>query len=282
MGRKFLRASSEVRMRSIVLSALMAVSSPTLVAAQTAAPPQTQTTTQKPNPSPYPEPAKWFVNFHAGAQVGSENLSRNSTFTLYDEPATFETDQKADGGFLLDVGGAARLYRDKYGIGLSFASFQSSNDSTFGGTLPHPLLFDQPRNFSGNASTEHKERAVHIQALWFIPYTDKVEFTVGIGPSFFSVEQGFARSISFSENPPDFTTVTIDSVEIVNVKESGVGFNVGATMSYAITRRYGAEFAADVMLRYSHGSLTFALGEGQSVEAGAGGFQLGVGIGARF
>ncbi|MGB2717128.1 MAG: hypothetical protein WBC51_23300 [Vicinamibacterales bacterium] len=269
-------------MRScFVLSALMAVSTPTLVAAQTPNQPKTQTKTQKPA-SPYPAPAKWFANFHIGAQVGSEDMSRNSTFTLYDEPATFETAQKADGGFLLDVGGAARLYRDKYGIGLSFASFQSSGDSSFGGSLPHPLLFDQPRNFSGTASTEHKERAVHIQALWFIPYTDKIDFTVGIGPSFFSVEQGFARSISFSENPPDFTSVTIDSIEIVNIKESGVGFNIGATMSYAITRRYGADFGADVMLRYSHGSLKFALGEGQTVEAGAGGFQLGVGIGARF
>jgi hypothetical protein len=283
MERKFLRASSEVRMRScIVLSAWLAVSSPTFVAAQTSSTPQTQKTTQKPNPSPYPEPAKWFVNFHAGAQVGSEDMSRNSTFTLYDEPATFETDQDADGGFLLDVGGAARLYRNKYGIGVSFASFQSSNDSTFRGTLPHPLFFDQPRNFEGSASAEHKERALHIQALWFIPYTDKVDFTVGIGPSFFSVEQGFARSISFSEVPPDFTSVTIDAVDIVNVKESGVGFNLGATMSYAITRRYGAEFGADVMLRYSHGSLKFGLGEGQTVEAGVGGFQFGVGVGARF
>jgi hypothetical protein len=284
MGRKFLaNLSSEVRMKScIVLAALMAVSSPILVAAQTSTPPKGQKPTQKPSPAPYPAPAKWFVNFHIGAQVGSEDMSRSSTFSLYDEDATFETDQKADGGFLLDVGGAARLYRDKYGIGLSFASFQSSNDSTFRGTLPHPLFFDQPRDFNGNASTEHKERALHIQALWFIPYTDKVDFTVGIGPSFFWVEQGFARSISFSENPPDFTSVTIDAVDVVDVKDSGVGFNIGATVSYAITRRYGAEFGADAMLRYSHGSLRFALGEGQTVETGAGGFQLAVGVGARF
>jgi hypothetical protein len=268
-------------MRScIVLSALMAVS-PTLVAAQTPSQPKPQTKTQKPA-SPYPAPGKWFVNFHAGAQVGSENMSRNSTFTLYEEPATIETNQKAGGGFLLDIGGAGRVYRDKYGIGLSYAAFQSSDDSTFQGTLPHPLVFDQPRNFNGNASTEHKERALHIQALWFIPYTDKIDFTVGIGPSFFFVEQGFARSVAFSENPPDFTTVTIDSVEVVNVKDSGVGFNIGATMSYVITKRYGADWGGDVMLRYSHGSLKFALGEGQTVDAGVGGFQFGVGVGVRF
>lgn len=267
-------------MRSCVfLAAAMAACSPSFVAAQA---PQTQTQTQKkPASTTYPAPAKWFANFHVGAQAGSQDLSRSSTFTLYDEPATFDTDQKAKGGFLLDIGGAARLY-DTYGIGVSYAAFQSSGDSTFQGSLPHPLFFDQPRSFNGSAGGDHKERAVHVQALWFIPYTDKIDFTVGIGPSFFSVEQAFARGISFSENPPDFTTITIDTVDVVAIKESGVGFNIGGTMSYHIVRRYGANFGADVMLRYARGSLKFALGEGQTVEATAGGFQFGVGIGARF
>jgi hypothetical protein len=269
-------------MRScVVLSALMAVSSPTFVAAQTPSQP-TKQTTQKPASAAFPPPPKWYVNFHAGAQVGSQDVNRDSTFTIYEEPATFQTDQKADGGFLLDVGGAGRLYRDKYGIGVSFAAFQSSNDSTFQISLPHPLVFDQPRNVSGNATTDHKERALHIQALWFIPYTDKIDFTVGIGPSIFWVDQGFARSIAFSENPPDFTTVTVDSVDIANISDTAMGFNMGATMSYEIARRYGADFGADVMLRYSHGSLNFNLGEGQTVHSHAGGFQFGVGIGVRF
>ena len=156
-------------MRScIVLSALMAVSSPTFLIAQTPSQPA-KPTTQKPAATAFPPLPKWYVNFHAGAHLGSADLSRTSDFTIYDEQATFQTDHKADGGFLLDVGGAGRLYRDKYGIGLSFASFQSSNDSTFQASLPHPLLFDQPRNVSGGAPTDHKERALHIQALWFVP-----------------------------------------------------------------------------------------------------------------
>ena len=267
--------------RCIVLSAFMAVCSPTLAAAQTPNPPKSQPT-QKPAPSAFPPPPKWLATFHVGAQLGSQDLARNTTFTLYEEPATFQTDQQADGGFLLDVGGAGRLYRDKYGIGVSFTAFQSSNDSTYQVSLPHPLLFDQPRNVNGGVTTDHKERELHVQALWFIPYTDKIDFTVGIGPSFFWVDQGFARSIAFTENPPDFATVTVDSVDVVDVSASAVGFNIGATMSYEIARRYGADFGADVMLRYSHGSLNFNLGEGQTVHSHAGGFQFGVGIGVRF
>jgi hypothetical protein len=260
-------------MHKLLVAALLAASVPTVLSAQTSTPSQTQPTPA----SAYPAPAKWFVHFHVGAQAGSQDLSRTIDFSLYDEPATFATDQSAKGGGLIDIGGAARLYGD-YGIGISYAQFGSSDDASFTGSLPHPLFFDQPRAFSGSASADHDERAVHVQALWFIPFTDKVDFTVGIGPSFFTVEQGFARGIEFSENPPDFTSVTVDNVDVVTVKESGVGFNLGGTMSYAITPRIGAS----VMVRYARGSLTFALSPEQSVEGHAGGFQIGAGVGVRF
>ena len=42
-----------------------------------------------------------------------------------------------------------------------------------------------------------------------------------------AVEQGFVRGITFSEAPPAFTSVTIDTVDTAAIKESGVGFNVG-------------------------------------------------------
>jgi hypothetical protein len=265
--------------KCVLLAAILAAFTPAMISAQTSkpTPPAKQASPQ----SPYPEPPRYFVMFHGGAQVGSQDFSRTVDFNLYDEQARFESSQKAKGGFLYDIGGAARVH-PKYGIGLSFAAFQSSGDAAFNGSLPHPLEFDRPRNFNGSASLDHKEKAVHIQGLWFIPYTDKIDFTVGVGPSFFSVEQSFVRGIMFSENPPDFTSVTIDEVTVVNVKESGIGFNVGATMSYEIGRHFGTDMVADVIMRYSHGSLTFALGEDQTAHAHAGGFQIGAGIGLRF
>jgi hypothetical protein len=261
-------------MHKLLVAAVLAASVPTVLSAQTPTRSQTQ---PRPAASGYPAPAKYFVHFHGGAQAGSQDLSRTTDFNLYDESARFETDQSAGGGGLIDIGGAARLY-ENYGIGVSYAQFGSSGDASFTGSLPHPLFFDQPRNFSGSAPVDHDERALHFQALWFIPFTDKVDFTVGIGPSFFTVEQGFARGIEFGENPPDFTSVTIDTIDTVDVKEAGVGFNLGGTMTYAITPRIGAS----ALLRYSRGSLTFDLGSGQTVEGHAGGFQLGVGVGVRF
>jgi hypothetical protein len=259
--------------KCVLLAAMLAACIPSPLAAQT--PSKTQS---KPKPpSPYPEPARWFVHLHGGAQPGSQDLNTATDFTLYDENAHFESSQSADGGGFLDIGGAARLY-ENYGVGISYAGFSSSGDASYSGSLPHPLIFDRPRSFNGTAPVEHEEHGVHVQAVWFIPYTDKIDFTVGIGPSFFSVTQGFVRGITFSENPPDYNTVTIDSVDVVTLKESGVGFNFGATGTYAITRHIGAS----VMLRYVRGSLTFRLGEGQTADADAGGFQFGAGVGVRF
>lgn len=261
--------------KCVLLAAAMAACVPTSISAQTPnpTPPPAQTRVQP----PYPAPARWFVNIHGGAQVGSQDLNSAADFSLYEEPARFETQQTTNGGGLLDIGGAGRLYRN-YGLGISYAQFESTNDASFSGSLPHPEFFDQPRAFSGTAPADHKERVVHIQALWFIPFTDKIEFTVGAGPSFFTVEQGLARGIVFSENPPEYTAVTIDSVDLVTVKESGVGFNLGANMFYTITRRIGAS----AMLRYTRGSLTFSLGEGQTADGKAGGFQFGAGVAVRF
>jgi hypothetical protein len=261
--------------KCVVVAALMAVFFPMIVAAQT--PPgnsQTQSSTQQ----TFPEPGKWFVNLHGGGQVGSRDVNRSTEFDLYDDRAQFGTAQEMKGGGLFDVGGGGRFYED-YGLGVSYTRFRSAGQATFTGSFPNPLFFNEPkRSVGGAAPVEHTDEAVHIQALWFVPYTDKIDFTVGIGPSFFKVKQGFIRGIMFSEVPPDYTSVTVDTIDKVDVKESGVGFNIGGTMTYAVWKNIGAS----AMVRYSRGSLTFPLSEGQSAKVTVGGFQLAGGVGVRF
>jgi hypothetical protein len=261
----------EVRMRTsgFILAAAIAAGSPTISAAQTVA-----VSSQAAAPPPAP---RWFIGVNGGAQAGGQDAARSVTFDLYEEQAVFESSQSIDGGAIIDVGAAGRLYRN-YGVGVAYTAFSNSGSATFGGSLPHPLVFDQPRTFSGTADVDHKERAVHVQAVWFVPFTDKVDFALSGGPSFFTVEQGFVRGITFGEVPPDFNTVTVDSVDVVSLEESGVGFNVGVDMTYAFTRLLGA----GVTLRFTRGSLDFDLGEGQTASLDAGGFQFGAGVRVRF
>ena len=79
-------------------------------------------------------------------------------------------------GGVFDIGAAYRIGAN-WGVGFAFNTAAGSGDATVAGTLPHPLVFDQPRAFTSSASdVEHKEHAVHLQAVWFVPFTDKVSF----------------------------------------------------------------------------------------------------------
>jgi hypothetical protein len=72
--------------------------------------------------------------------------------------------------------------------------------------------------------------------------------------------------------------VTIDAVDVVELKDSGWGFNIGADMTYAITPTIGVAG----LLRYTHGNVEFNPAEGQTADVNAGGFQIGAGVRVKF
>ena len=221
---------------------------------------------------------KLIVNVNVGIQVGDNDLARQSTFELYDENATVDISQTINNGGFFEVGGAYKL-REKYGVGLSYAFLSNSGGGRVAGSLPHPLFFDQPRSFTVDVpDLKHTEHSLHFQAVYFMPFTDKVDFTFSAGPSLFSVKQGLVRGVSFSENPPAFTSVTIDSVDAPELKDSGWGFNMGADMTYAVSPSIGVA----ALIRYTHGSVEFNLSDTQTADVNAGGFQLGGGVRLRF
>jgi opacity protein-like surface antigen len=221
---------------------------------------------------------KVFASVNFGIQVGDNNLGRESSFDLYDETATVEVNQTINNGAFLEFAGAYKV-RDDLGVGLAYHFVTNSGDGTISGSLPHPQLFDQPRTFSASVEDlAHTEHAVHFQAVWFVPFTDKVDFTISGGPSIFNVKQGLIRSVAFSENPPNFTSVTIDSVEVIELSDSAWGFHLGADMTYALTPSIGV----GALIRYSHGTVEFNLSDSQTADVTAGGFQIGGGVRLKF
>ena len=229
-----------------------------------------------------PAPGRFTISVNGGFQVASQDLLRVTTFTLYDEEARVEIAQNdIEGGGFLDLGATVRL-RGNLGAGISYARVESSNDGVVTGSIPHPLLFDQPRTLTASASDlQHKEQGVHVYATWFIPFTEKLDFTVSAGPSFFNVSQDFIQTVAFSETPP-FTSVTVDEVRELNLKENTVGFNVGVDANYAVTRAYGVDLGVGVLLRFTRGEADFQVNEGDAIGVKAGGFQIGGGVRVRF
>jgi len=218
------------------------------------------------------------VSINGGVQPVSQDVGRSTTFVLYDESVTVETAQTINSGGLFDVGAALRI-SGRFGLGVAYSQMQSTGSATISGTLPHPLFFDRPRPLSAPADgLDHREQAVHVQALFLVPFVEKVDFVLSAGPSFFKTHQDFARGVSFSEVPPDFTSVTIDAVDIATYAKNSVGFNVGVDATYMVSRMFGV----GAMVRYTRSPVTFELGEGQTAALKSGNIQLGAGLRLRF
>jgi hypothetical protein len=218
------------------------------------------------------------ISVNGAVQPASQDISRTTTFDLYGESAEVTTAQEVKGGGLLDIGAVYRV-RGNFGVGAAYTMMSSDSAGSISGRLPHPLFFDQPRAFDVPvAGLDHEEQALHLNAVWFVPFVEKVDFAIFAGPSFFAVKQGLARGITFSENPPDFNAVTIDSIESATLEESAVGFNIGVDGSYAVTRNIGV----GVLLRYTRASVDMPLAEGATAEVKAGNFQIGGGVRFRF
>lgn len=229
-----------------------------------------------------PAAGRFTIFLNGGAQSATQDISRSSTFTLYEEQAQIDiaqNDIKA-GGFL-EVGGSFRFWKG-FGAGASYTSVKSKGDGTITGSIPHPLLFDQFRSVNSSASDlKHKEQAVHVFALLNIPLTEKLDVTVSAGPSFFNISQDFVRNVTISETPP-FTSVTLDSVDLVTIKQNGTGFNVGADATYLIARVMWFDLGVGAMARYTRGEANFEVTDGESVKIKGGGFQFGGGVRVRF
>ena len=218
-----------------------------------------------------------FVNVNGGYQTQSHDFDATTKFSLYGETATLKAGHEVGSGALLDVSGGVRVWRN-VGIGVGYSRFQNSDDVTVTATLPHPIFFDRPRSATAAASDlEHTESAVHIFGLWMLPVSQKMDVAFFLGPTIFSVKQDLVTSVQIAQPESAPFTGTITGVGKTEVKETGVGVNVGVDWMYMVTPKLGG----GVFLRYAGGSVKLET-QGLSVDMKVGGFQLGAGLRVRF
>lgn len=226
-----------------------------------------------------PLDGRLLVSVNGGGQAGSQDIEARFSAPLYDETRETAVAQGISGGGLFDISAAMRL-RGEFGVGLAFTRMGSSGSAALAGTVPHPLVGGgSPRPFTALASgLDHSQRAVHFQAVWFVPFTERIDFAFAAGPSFLSVQQEFARGVAFQEVPPGFDSIVVTSVERERRRRSGAGFNISGDATYTITQMIGA----GVLLRYTRGGVDFDLGDGARVDIDAGNFQAAIGLRLRF
>lgn len=213
---------------------------------------------------------KGFVNVNFGSQSGSDELATAFNFPLYREEARVTTAQTVESGPYFEIGGGARVWKN-LALGIAFSRVTSDSDVTFKGSIPDPLVFDRPRDVTTTVSgAEHSQTAVHLDATWMMPITDKIDVALSFGPTFFSVKQDLPTGLTISEPGP-----TVASTTIAQQDKSVVGANFAIDVTYLVTKRLGV----GGIMRFSSASAELP---GTTDKLSLGGFVIGAGARVRF
>lgn len=222
-----------------------------------------------------------FGGFNFAFDASKSDITSNRPFTIYDETGGLTTTAEFDPDTLLDVSVGVRAWRN-VGVALGFSARSGSGEGPIEGTIPHPIFYDRPRNFSSTIDgVDRKEAATHLMIGWMIPWNDNIDVFVYGGPSFYRLHQEVVADLTVAEQGPPFSSVVV-SPSFAERKESAVGYNVGADVSYIFYTRENLRFGIGGFMRFSGATAEVEVGNGVVVESGMGGFQAGVGARVRF
>jgi len=214
-----------------------------------------------------------FVNVNLGYQLTARPFEEQLAPVIYSERALIGVAHAGDGGKLtLDLGGGVHLWKN-LGVGGAFTKFAATETPTVNARIPNPAFFNQPRAASKAAPFQRAESAIHIQALYVVPVTSRIDVALSGGPSLIDVQQDFVQSIEVAEAGPPFTTVAIGNVLLLTRDVRAFGFNAGADVTWFVTPLVGVGVTA----RYVRGSVTTPLSDGSPIDLVVGGFQVGLG-----
>ncbi|MBP7779584.1 MAG: outer membrane beta-barrel protein [Acidobacteria bacterium] len=197
--------------------------------------------------------------------------------SYFRETATRTGRYDIDGGYGIDVGAFARVWRN-LGLGVSVSRVSRSGDAAYSGSYPHPFFFAQPRTADTIAtSVDRNETGVHVSAAYLVTSPARFRLVLFAGPSFFSLSQDVVEEITATETYP-YDTLALAPGARSEISKSLTGFHGGADVSWYFSERVGV----GALARYTTATKSGAIGTGQSFDLEAGGFQAGLGLRVRF
>ncbi len=222
-----------------------------------------------------------FGGFNFAFDASKSDISATSPFVIYDETGGLTTNAEFKADTLLDGSFGARVWRN-LGVAVGFSSRSGTGEGTIEGSIPHPLFYDQPRSYTDNLDgIDRTESATHLQFGWMVPLNDNFDVFVYAGPSFYRLTQEVVTDLAVAEQGPPYSTVVV-SPSFAERKESAVGYNLGADITYIFYTRDTLRLGIGGFMRFTGATADVELGNGVTVESGMGGFQMGVGARVRF
>lgn len=227
-----------------------------------------RTTTAKPR-----GPARGFIAINAGLQAAPSDVTDQFDFTANAESGTIDARYPARPPVLLDAGAGFRFWR-RSGLAVAMSRTERSGAVTVRASVPHPLFNDRDRLVEGEASDlTRSETAAHLQLFYEIEPRGKWRGRLFGGPSYVTVEQELVRSVTVNESYP-FDEATFRSAVTGPSKGSGVGFSVGADVSWMVSRHAGA----GLLVRYARADVDLNAPDSRTVSISGGGLHAGAGL----
>jgi hypothetical protein len=211
------------------------------------------------------------ISVNASYLTASRTFDDTRTFDLYAEQGSFTTDYQVEASLGVDAGAFVRVWKN-LAVGGAFTTHKDDGDLVIEGSIPHPLLFNQPRAVEGTAPGTREETAIHLQVAYVVPVNRKLRVVVFGGPSFFTVKQSVVTGITYDEDYP-YDEATFSGADVETEEEQKTGFNVGADVGYYFSKNVGV----GGIIRFSQTKVTFSVGE-----VDAGGAMVGGGLRLRF
>jgi hypothetical protein len=217
------------------------------------------------------------VWMNANFQITTTNFDHTAALPVYQETGDIASTYTSPTGLAPDVGGGFRITRRAW-VGASVSQFEHDGSASVTAHIPNPILFNQPRLVEGTSGdVGRSERAIHVHAGWMVPLTRRMELSVFVGPTFFTVRQDLILNVSYGETYP-FDSAAFAGLMLERRKTSTVGFNAGADLTVKLSRHFGV----GALVRVARADASFSSPLGGDVTSTAGGVQAGGGVRMRF
>jgi hypothetical protein len=217
---------------------------------------------------PAPPEFPGFVTISAGSQLQSRTFTDTTSFGLFNELATVSASQKVGRGFVFDVAGGFRVWKN-VSLGLGIWTLHASGDAAVTAVIPDPLVFGRPTTSSLVVTdAAHTAVGVDFQVRYSWKVANTVDMSVFIGPTIVHVTQDIASVAVASGGQTPTGSLNSESAT------SGKAGNVGLDITYRLTRRLGV----GVFARYAGGEADLP----SAPKLKVGGVQAGAGLRVRF
>lgn len=212
------------------------------------------------------------VTVSAGARPSASDFSQSVTFEAYSEQGSLTTSYTVKQQPLLNAGVTVRLWH-AFGAGVEAAYLHNSFPAQITALVPHPLIVNQPRTVTGSTTVANSQLATHLEAVYWIRRSDRLEVLATGGPSVIRTDQDFVSDVSYTQTFP-YNTATFAGATIARQRKTGVGANIGAQVGWRLVGPFGVAALA----RYSRVTYNFPTIGAASVPIGgldiAGGVRL--------